>query len=83
MLGLCRLVEGSNLSKHIPTESQESPANEAWMLQVAAQLVDVSIQCFLFKLARYTTTPMTAQHSHNLSCVKCVIVSLAGYATVY
>lgn len=43
-LPLFRLVEGSNLSKHLPTEPQTSPAKEPWMLNIAAQLVDVSVK---------------------------------------
>ena len=39
-----RLVKGSTLSKHIPSEPQTSPANKAWMLHIASELVDVSVQ---------------------------------------
>ncbi|KAL3140351.1 Death-associated protein kinase 2 [Trebouxia sp. C0009 RCD-2024] len=37
---ILELVEGSNLSKHMPTEPQRTPAMETEMMQVASQLVD-------------------------------------------
>ncbi|KAL3153761.1 Serine/threonine-protein kinase brsk1 [Trebouxia sp. C0010 RCD-2024] len=39
---LFRLVEGSNLSTHMPTEPQTTPAMETEMMQVASQLLDMS-----------------------------------------
>ncbi|KAL3140338.1 hypothetical protein ABBQ38_004602 [Trebouxia sp. C0009 RCD-2024] len=61
---ILELVEGSNLSRHMPTEPQRTPAMETEMMQVASQLVDVSAPaywCFI-NSQHVISPPSLAQH---------------------